>query len=165
MVDITRHAAARRPAGKPDDGQLLDRWSMPGSPWVTCPAFVDRPGGMALLLTTAAESVSGAQRRRLPDAGTLRWVGTTLAGPVPAHAFYGDDSVVECPEGSGQPRSLSAVADELSDRLIGLFTLDLDGRSHGAAHQTGWTGLVATLLGQRERPPVAAIPGAGAVRL
>ena len=24
-----------------------------------------------------------------------------------------------------------------------------DGRGHGAAHQTGWTGLVATLIGQR----------------
>ena len=82
--------------------------------------------------------------------------------------------------GSGRHRSLAAVADVLSDRLIGIFALDADGRrpalgdhplmrrpdfrdhllfheyfngddgrGHGAAHQTGWTGLVATLIGQR----------------
>ena len=96
------------------------------------------------------------------------------------HTFYGDDFVVECPVGSGRHCSLAAAADELSDRLIGIFALGSegrrpalgnaallqrpefrdhllfheyfngdDGRGHGAAHQTGWTGLVATLIGQR----------------
>ena len=32
--------------------------------------------------------------------------------------FYGDDMTVECPTGSGEQRTLSQVADELSRRLV-----------------------------------------------
>ena len=42
--------------------------------------------------------------------------------------FYGDDVTVECPTGSGQQRTLSQVADELSRRLISTF-LDDAGRA------------------------------------
>ena len=42
--------------------------------------------------------------------------------------FFGDDLLVEYPTGSGIKCSLSAIADDLSDRLIALFTDDADGR-------------------------------------
>jgi hypothetical protein len=44
------------------------------------------------------------------------------------HRFYGDDLTVECPTGSGRLLSLDQVADELSRRLIGIFTRDEQGR-------------------------------------
>ena len=42
--------------------------------------------------------------------------------------FYGDDMTVECPTGSGEQRTLSQVADELSRRLVSTFLDDADGR-------------------------------------
>jgi hypothetical protein len=44
------------------------------------------------------------------------------------HHYYGDDFKVECPTGSGRYLTLSEVADELSQRLIRLFTRDEHGR-------------------------------------
>ncbi len=44
------------------------------------------------------------------------------------HHYYGDDFRVECPTGSGQFLTLDAIADELSRRLISLFTRNADGR-------------------------------------
>jgi hypothetical protein len=44
------------------------------------------------------------------------------------HRFYGDDFTVEYPTGSGQHLSLDKVAEDLSDRLISLFTQDQNGR-------------------------------------
>ncbi len=44
------------------------------------------------------------------------------------HHYYGDDFTVECPTGSGRFLTLDEVADELSQRLIRLFTRDADGR-------------------------------------
>ena len=41
--------------------------------------------------------------------------------------FFGDDHQVECPTGSGRMMTLTAVADELSDRLIALFRNDANG--------------------------------------
>ena len=96
------------------------------------------------------------------------------------HHYYGDDFKVECPTGSGEFMTLDGVADDLSNRLIGLWTRNdngerpftrggdrLDqvgdndrylfheyfngdnGAGLGAAHQTGWTGLVAKLIQQQ----------------
>ena len=91
------------------------------------------------------------------------------------HSYYGDDFKVECPSGSGRLLHLREVADELSRRLAGLFLRNVDGArpAHGfrrndprrpehllfyeffdgdtgaglgAAHQTGWTALIALLL-------------------
>ncbi|MFL9485645.1 MGH1-like glycoside hydrolase domain-containing protein [Chitinophagaceae bacterium LWZ2-11] len=94
------------------------------------------------------------------------------------HDYYSDDFTVEYPTNSGNYLSLREVADELIDRLIGLFTknaggkrtvsgdnekLQTDpyfkdyiqfheyfngdtGKGLGAAHQTGWTGLIANLI-------------------
>jgi hypothetical protein len=44
------------------------------------------------------------------------------------HHYYSDDFRVECPTGSGNHLSLKEIADELSQRLIGLFTPDSRGR-------------------------------------
>ncbi|WP_137154217.1 glucosidase [Rhizobium sp. FKL33] len=44
------------------------------------------------------------------------------------HAHYGDTFTVECPTGSGQYLTLSAVADELSRRLVSIFERDEQGR-------------------------------------
>ncbi len=43
------------------------------------------------------------------------------------HRFFGDSFQIECPTGSGQMTSLAAVADELSARLISIFTRRADG--------------------------------------
>jgi hypothetical protein len=88
------------------------------------------------------------------------------------HGYYGDDFKVECPVGSGKLVSLGEIADFLSARLVSLFRLREDGtrpfcgqgpgactvsgdvlfheyfhgetgQGLGAAHQTGWTALVA----------------------
>jgi hypothetical protein len=40
------------------------------------------------------------------------------------HHYYTDDFKIECPTGSGQYLTLNEVADELSRRLIGIFTRD-----------------------------------------
>ena len=42
--------------------------------------------------------------------------------------YYGDDFTVECPVGSGEHLTLGQVADELSQRLIRIFTRDASGR-------------------------------------
>jgi len=44
------------------------------------------------------------------------------------HRYFGDDLTVECPTGSGRELTLAQVADELSERLISLFTEDASGR-------------------------------------
>ena len=42
--------------------------------------------------------------------------------------FYGNDLTVEHPVGSGKQLPLEAVADEIAERLIGIFTRDLSGQ-------------------------------------
>ena len=44
------------------------------------------------------------------------------------HHYYTDEFKLECPTGSGQYLSLQEVANELSQRLIGIFTRDSSGR-------------------------------------
>ena len=95
------------------------------------------------------------------------------------HHYYGDDFKVECPTRSGNFLTLKEIANDLSNRLIRLWTRDADGlrpfergcpRSSGedqrrylfheyfhgdtgaglgASHQTGWTALVAKLIQQQ----------------
>jgi hypothetical protein len=43
------------------------------------------------------------------------------------HHYYGDDFLVEYPTGSGRKLTLLAIADEISKRLIRLFTRDANG--------------------------------------
>jgi hypothetical protein len=44
------------------------------------------------------------------------------------HHYYGDDFKVECPTGSGRYRTLLEIADEISNRLVGMFMRDEQGR-------------------------------------
>jgi hypothetical protein len=44
------------------------------------------------------------------------------------YVFYGEEFRVECPTGSGQQLNLYEVAREISDRLVGTFLRDADGR-------------------------------------
>ncbi len=89
--------------------------------------------------------------------------------------YFGDDFKIEMPTGSGNEMSLYQVAAELGHRLVKLFIPDADhpapflggspglgddvtlfheyfdgdtGRGLGAAHQTGWTALVAKVIQQ-----------------
>jgi hypothetical protein len=99
------------------------------------------------------------------------------------HHYYGDEFRIEHPAGSGELKSIEAVAEDLAMRLTRIFLKDEhgrrpalgqyrqlqadpyfrdyvlfheyfhgdNGRGVGAAHQTGWTGLVAKLLMPRKR--------------
>jgi hypothetical protein len=88
--------------------------------------------------------------------------------------YYGDDFLIEYPTGSGVKKTIREIADDLSRRLITIFTTDKrghrpvygpdekdfhgadllfyeyfhgdTGQGLGATHQTGWTGLVAKLI-------------------
>jgi hypothetical protein len=92
------------------------------------------------------------------------------------HSYYGDDLRVEMPTGSGIEMNLAEVADDIAQRLVSIFVPDEAGQPPvhggreefsrewddmvlfyeyfhgdtgaglGASHQTGWTGLVATML-------------------
>ncbi|MGN6750929.1 MAG: MGH1-like glycoside hydrolase domain-containing protein [Intrasporangium sp.] len=104
-------------------------------------------------------------------------VNALLVDALREHGLaLGDDFTVECPSGSGQQRSLLEVADEIEQRLVGLFRPGADGHRPsdprdmrdgplwhdqptfseyfhgdngmglGASHQTGWTALVAHLI-------------------
>ncbi len=44
------------------------------------------------------------------------------------HKFYGDEFRIECPIGCGQELSLKEIADDLRNRLIGIFRRDENGR-------------------------------------
>ncbi|GFZ49966.1 Uncharacterized protein JCM24511_07369 [Saitozyma sp. JCM 24511] len=97
------------------------------------------------------------------------------------HRFFGDELTLEYPSGSGRRLPLDAIATDLQDRLISIFTRGPDGRRPcfggverlqidpawkdnlvfseyfhgdnaaglGAAHQTGWTGVIADLIRRR----------------
>lgn len=52
-------------------GQVVEEWTTPGSPRVTCPCLVQRPDGVKLVLTTATEGMPADQRERCPNAGFL----------------------------------------------------------------------------------------------
>ena len=43
------------------------------------------------------------------------------------HHYYGDDFKVECPTGSGHYLTLNEIANELSNRLIRLWTREANG--------------------------------------
>lgn len=60
-------------------GELVEEWTTPGSPRVTCPLLVQRDGGVKLVLTTAVEGMPEEQRRQCPNAGDLFIADTALA--------------------------------------------------------------------------------------
>jgi Mannosylglycerate hydrolase MGH1-like glycoside hydrolase domain len=66
------------------------------------------------------------------------WVPMNLMlirGLLHLHAYFGDGFTVECPAGSGQRKNLYQVAEDISERLMGIFRRDADGRRpvHGGA--------------------------------
>ena len=97
------------------------------------------------------------------------------------HDYYGDDFLIQCPEGSGQMKTLAEAANEIRLRLMRLFLKDENGvrpamrnprrrswpgeealefheffhgdtgQGLGAAHQTGWTGLIALIIGDHAK--------------
>ncbi len=64
------------------DGTLEAIWTTPGSPQVTCPRLVRIGSAARVLLTTATENMTRAQRARCPGAGHL-FVGETTFTEVP----------------------------------------------------------------------------------
>jgi sugar lactone lactonase YvrE len=67
-------------------GEVLGEWLTPGSPRVTCPLLIQRPGGVKLILTTADEGMPTEVRASCPNAGCLFIADTDLAS-VPAAAL------------------------------------------------------------------------------
>jgi sugar lactone lactonase YvrE len=65
-------------------GRMIEEWTTPGSPRVTCPLLVKRPDGVKLILTTATEGMPSDIRTTCPEAGNLFIADTNLADcPVP----------------------------------------------------------------------------------
>lgn len=60
-----------------DTGELVEEWTTPGSPRVTCPLLFDQ-SGVKLVLTTAVEGMPPEMRSRCPNAGCLFVADTTL---------------------------------------------------------------------------------------
>ena len=54
--------------------------------------------------------------------------GLIIRALLQYYAYYGDDFRVECPTGSGRQMTLYEVAEELSQRLAGIFVRDKDGQ-------------------------------------
>lgn len=51
------HPAGRAARFRLGTGELIEEWTTPGSPRVTCPLLVKRPDGVKLILTTATEGM------------------------------------------------------------------------------------------------------------
>jgi sugar lactone lactonase YvrE len=64
-------------------GEVLHEWHTPGSPRVTCPLLVRRPGGVKLVLTTAIEGMPAEQLARCPNAGCLFVADAVGCDPPP----------------------------------------------------------------------------------
>ena len=64
-------------------GSAVEEWTTPGSPRVTCPALVQRPDGVKLILTTATEGMPADQREKCPNAGNLFIADTDLKACPP----------------------------------------------------------------------------------
>ncbi len=58
------------------------------------------------------------------------WVPVNLMlirGLLNLYVYYGDGFTVECPTGSGQMKNLFQVAEDISERLVGIFRRDAEG--------------------------------------
>jgi sugar lactone lactonase YvrE len=67
-------------------GRGVEEWTTPGSPRVTCPLLVQRPGGVKLILTTATEGMPAEMRERCPNAGCL-FIADTQFDACPEFEF------------------------------------------------------------------------------
>jgi sugar lactone lactonase YvrE len=59
-------------------GEVIEEWTTPGSPRVTCPLLLKHDGGIKLILTTATEGMLADLREKCPEAGSLFIADTTL---------------------------------------------------------------------------------------
>jgi sugar lactone lactonase YvrE len=67
----------------PDTGAVLAEWSLPGSPRVTCPEFIEQDGQVRVVFTTAVEGMPAATRAIAPGAGSM-YIADTPFTAVPA---------------------------------------------------------------------------------
>ena len=65
-------------------GRMIEEWTTPGSPRVTCPLLVKRPDGVKLILTTATEGMPAEMKATCPEAGNLFIADTNLKECPPA---------------------------------------------------------------------------------
>jgi hypothetical protein len=153
---------------------------------------LDHPVSVTLGDETYTVAYTPAESTSRLFGGNSNWRGPVwfplnfllLESLLRAHRFVGDGPTLEMPVGSGRQLTLAQVADDLAERLIGLFRAVPDddgvarrpaasagglgrfeddpdwnempafyeyfhgdsGAGLGAAHQTGWTALVADLL-------------------
>lgn len=63
-------------------GELRCVWRTPGSPQNTCPALVAKSGKVHLVITTAVENMSDADRAQCPNAGQLFLGETDFTDPA-----------------------------------------------------------------------------------
>jgi sugar lactone lactonase YvrE len=59
-------------------GEVIEEWTTPGSPRVTCPLLLNHDGGIKLILTTATEGMPADLRAKCPNAGCLFLADTGL---------------------------------------------------------------------------------------
>jgi sugar lactone lactonase YvrE len=64
-------------------GRMIEEWTTPGSPRVTCPLLVKRPDGVKLVLTTATEGMPAEMQALCPAAGQLFIADTHFADCPP----------------------------------------------------------------------------------
>jgi sugar lactone lactonase YvrE len=72
------------------DGAVLCEWTIPGSPRVTCPEFVQIAGEVKLVFTTAVENMPAATRKLAFGAGTIYLADTpfrSMPEPPPLVPF------------------------------------------------------------------------------
>lgn len=65
-----------------DSGKMVEQWTTPESPRVTCPLLIEREGKVQLVLTTAVEGMPAAMREQCRDAGCLL-IGETSCTHAP----------------------------------------------------------------------------------
>jgi len=96
----------------------------------------DHPFSMDLGGMHASVDYEPAESTNFLFGGNSNWRGPVwfplnhlLIGALDSYQrFFGERLVVECPTGSGDQATLSAVADDLARRLVGIFLRDSDGR-------------------------------------
>lgn len=69
------------------DGQLEACWRTPQSPRVTCPLLIEHQGQVKLVLTTAVEHMTLAERQHNPRAGCL-FIGDTPFAGIPSTPHF-----------------------------------------------------------------------------
>lgn len=61
-----------------DDGEVIEQWTTPGAPRVTCPFLFEQQGRVNMVLTTAVEGMEDELRSKAPNSGALFLAGTSI---------------------------------------------------------------------------------------